>query len=83
MFKLKSLKYDRFSSQYQTYWSYPYLALRQVIIANCLALEKNITVAIENHMKLILSSFPNPITYAKNISIRLIDIGWWQSLKKC
>lgn len=57
-------------------------ALRQVIIAACLALEKNITVAIENHMKLILSSFPNPITYAKYISIRLIDIGWWQSLKK-
>lgn len=57
-------------------------ALRQVIIAACLALEKLMTVAIEDHMKLILSSFPNPITYAKYISIRLIDIGWWQSLKK-
>lgn len=60
----------------------PISALRQVIIAACLALEKLMTVAIEDHMKLILSSFPNPITYAKNISIRLIDIGWWQSLKK-
>ena len=57
-------------------------ALRQAIIAACLALEKLMTVAIEDHMKLILSSFPNPITYAKNISIWLIDIGWWQSLKK-
>lgn len=57
-------------------------ALRQVIVVACLSLEKNMTVAIEYHMKLILSSFPNPITYAKNISIRLIDIGWWQSLKK-
>lgn len=57
-------------------------ALRQVIIAACLALEKLMTVAIENHMKLILSSFANPITYAKYISIRLIDIGCWQSLKQ-
>lgn len=57
-------------------------ALRQVIIAACLALEKLMTIAIEDHMKLVLSSFQNPITYAKNISVRLIDIGWWQSLKK-